>query len=148
MTLSVLCKELNNWFDKSKCFDTFTITGGVIDLHSLEESGDLQSGQWFRIVGSVFNDGVYQYPASDLVDETFDGAVWCMAVPPEVVALNNEIDAWLVKYGEELNKPYQSESFGGYSYSLKGSLLGGSGTASEPWKAQFAARLSKWRKAR
>lgn len=148
MTLAELCKELKNWFTTSMYHGTFTITNGVINLSDMVADGSLQDGQYFRIVGSVFNDGVYQYPATDLDDEVFTGAIWAMAVPKDVITLLNDINAWLDTYSSELQKPYQSESFGGYSYSLKGSLSGGSGAAVEPWKAQFASRLNRWRKIR
>ena len=48
--LTELCQELRNWFERKKFFGTFTIESGQIDL----PDGSLQSGQYFRIVGSVF----------------------------------------------------------------------------------------------
>lgn len=148
ITLTDLCKELKNWFATSIYHGTFTIKDGAINLADMVSDGSLQSGQYFRIVGSVFNDGVHQHPATELNDETFNGAVWAMAVPREVIMKLDEINAWVEKYGADLQKPYQSESFGGYSYSLKGSLSGGSGAVLEPWKAQFGSWLNKWRKIR
>lgn len=148
MKLTELCKELKNWFSTSIYHGHFTIKDGSIDLSELTSDGSLQDGQYFRIVGSVFNDGVYQHPATELTDEEFTGAVWAMAVPKEVIALLADINTWLDTYAAELQKPYQSESFGGYSYSLKGSLSGGSGGNTEPWKAQFSSRLNRWRKIR
>lgn len=141
--LSALCKELNNWFACGIYFDTFDITDGMLELE------DLKIGQYFRIVGSVFNDGVYQYPATELVDEKFDGAVWAMAVPPDVIELDKRIDAWKEKYAtvdSEAMSPYQSESFGGYSYS-KGSGGTGDGKTGK-WQGVFASELSRWRKIR
>lgn len=148
MTLSELCKELKNWFCTSQYHRIFTITDGAINVSDMVDDGSLQVGQYFRIVGSVFNDGVYQYPESELNDETFSGAVWAMAVPSEVIQLLDDINAWLDTYGAELQKPYQSESFGGYSYSLKGGLTDANSGGSEPWKAQFSSRLNRWRKIR
>ena len=148
MTLTELCKELKNWFVTSEYHGTFTISDGTINLSDMISDGSLQVGQYFRIVGSVFNDGVYQHPASGLDDEVFEGAVWAMAVPKDVITLLNDINEWMTTYASEINKPYQSESFGGYSYSLKGSLSGDSNSITEPWKAQFSSRLNRWRKAR
>lgn len=148
MTLTELCKDLRNWFETSRYGGTFVITDGVINLSNMVTDGSLQDGQYFRIVGSVYNDGVYQYPASGLDDETFRGAVYAMAVPKEVITLLNDINAWLEAYGSELSKPFQSESFGGYSYSIKSGLTDASGGITEPWKAQFSSRLAKWRKIR
>jgi len=106
----------------------------------------LQDGQYFRIVGSVFNDGVYQYPATGLTDETFDGAIWAMAIPSEVIALASDIEAWKEKYqsiDSPAMSPYNSESFGGYSYSKSS---GGSDDLSGTWQGAFADRLNHWRK--
>jgi len=141
--LSELCAELKNYFLRDKSEDIhsgeYTISDGAIDLPFLA------NGQYFRIVGSVFNDGVYSYPTDELVDEDFTGAVWAMAIPPEVIALSAEIDAWNEENAAILANPYTSESFGGYSYTKSsGASSNGSGTFS--WKDQFASRLSKWRR--
>ena len=69
--LAELCAELKNYFLRNQSEDIhnglFTISDGSIDLPFLLD------GQYFRIVGSVMNDGVYQYPVSELADETFPG---------------------------------------------------------------------------
>lgn len=142
--LTELCAELKNYFLRDATedihYNTYTIADG-----SMESLPFLQNGQYFRIVGSVFNDGVYQYPAAGLADETFTGAIWAMAVPPAVVALAAEIDAWNEKNVDTLASPYTSESFGGYSYTkASGNSAGGSGGYT--WRDQFASRLSKWRR--
>ena len=93
--LTELCKELKNWFETDKVFGVFTIENGSIDLSKF-----VQDGQYFRIIGSVFNDGVYEYPTTNLKDETFDGAIWPMAVPPAVIDLASEIGEWVGKYGD------------------------------------------------
>lgn len=140
--LSELCAYLKNYFLHNREGDIhygeFTISGG-----SIEALDFLQTGQYFRLVGSVFNDGVHKYPAEDLTDETFTGSVWAMAIPPQVVALADEIDSWSAENAETINSPYTSESFGGYSYS-KGSSTSGSGGYT--WQDHFADRLSKWRR--
>jgi hypothetical protein len=140
--LTELCAELKNYFLRDREADIhygeYTISGGSIDLPFLI------AGQYFRIVGSVLNDGVYQYPADGLADEVFTGAVWAMAVPPAVVALAADIEAWNEKNAETLASPYTSESFGGYSYT-KASGNSASGGAYS-WKDQFASRLAKYRR--
>lgn len=140
--LTELCAELKNYFLRNREADIhygeYTISGGSIDLPFL------LNGQYFRIVGSLLNDGVYQYPADGLADEVFTGAVWAMAVPPYVVDLAAEIDAWNAANATALASPYTSESFGGYSYT-KASGNSESGGAYS-WKDQFASRLSKWRR--
>ena len=138
--LTELCAELKNYFlrDASKDIHsgTFTIANGSIELPFL------LNGQYFRIVGSVLNDGVYQYPASKLTDEEFSGAVWAMAVPLSVIALADEIKAWNTANADALSGPYQSESFGGYSYSKPAGSSGGAYS----WKDQFAGRLANYRR--
>lgn len=146
--LSQICKELNNWFDKDKYFGhAITIEDGR--LKGFEDK--LQDGQYFRIVDSVFNDGVYAYGDENLQDEVYDGAVWAMAIPQEVIALADEIADWNTKYGgvdSTAMSPYQSESFGGYSYSKASgsSSTDGGVDKSGTWQGVFSARLNKWRK--
>lgn len=141
--LTELCAELKNYFLRDASKDIhhgdFVISDGNIDLPFLLD------GQYFRIVGSVLNDGVYQYPASGLKDESFTGSVWAMAVPPSVVALSDEIDEWNENNADALASPYTSESFGGYSYS-KASGGSSSGSGAFTWKDQFAGKMSIWRR--
>lgn len=144
--LDAICRELNNYFETNKYFGRFIISDGTIDLSDLIANGSLQEGQYFRIVGSVFNDGIYQYPASDLHDETFEkGAIWTLALPKELVELSAEIENWNEKNRNVISSPFQSESFGGYSYT-KASGNNSNGTFT--WKDQFASQLSHWRKIR
>ena len=143
--LTELCQELRNWFERKKFFGTFTIESGQIDL----PDGSLQSGQYFRIVGSVFNDGVHKYDPeseSQLVDEVFEGAIWSMGVPPAVVDLSERISEWVTKYGDSVSSPYQSESFGGYSYTKANSGQGNAASSSPTWQSTFASELNRWRK--
>ena len=136
--LTELCAELRNYFEvpNGRYFGKFTISGGIIAPLDF-----LQEGQYFRIVGSVFNDGVYQYPATSLTDEVFEGAVWAMAVPPTLIALAAEIEAYNDSDAGKAS-PYTSESFGGYSYTKATDANG----APIGWQKAFASRLNKWRK--
>lgn len=138
--LTELCQELRNWFDRERHFGTFTIQDGNINVDFLAE------GQYYRIVGSVFSDGVHQYPSSELRDETFEGAVWALAIPAPVIKLATEIEAWRGKYeaaDSAALSPFTSESFGGYSYTKGGSGSDGSGAS---WQSAFRAQLNRWRK--
>jgi len=139
--LEELMRECRNYFfiPGGVHPDTYTIKGGSIALPFL------RAGQYFRIVGSVLNDGVYQYGDCALRDETFDGAVWAMAVPAEFLHLEEEIKAWRKQYENAANSPFQSESFAGYSYT-KSSANGNSGGSVTGWQGVFASRLNKWRK--
>ena len=136
--LTEICAEIRNYFEvpNGRHFGTFTISGG-----SIAPLDFLQEGQYFLIVGSVFNDGVYQYPAASLTDEVFEGAVWAMAVPPTLIALAAEIKAY---NDSDVGKtsPFTAESFGGYSYTKATDANG----APIGWQKAFASRLNKWRK--
>ena len=141
--LTEICQELRNWFDRDlpKWHGDFTISDGEIVL---AENMPLKEGQYFRVVGSVLNDGVYCYGNAELgEDEVFSGSVCAMAVPPAVIALSEEIDEWTKKNADVITSPYSSESFGGYTYSRASSGSGGSGL---DWKDTFGTRLNRWRK--
>ena len=134
--LEQVLKHLNNYFVVKNGVHkgTFTISSGTLNLDFL------QTNQYFKIVGSVFNDGVYIYPTNELVDETFDGEIQAMAVPRAVVELSDEIKAWC---DENPASAYVSEAFGGYSRTRATS--GGTG-APASWEDVFRGRLSAWRK--
>ena len=136
--LEQVLRHLNNWFLVEIHEGTFTVENGSIALPFL------LTHQYFRIVGSVLNDGLHQYPAVDLTDETFTGSVWALAVPKTVIDLSVEIEAWQEKNGEAVASPYQSESFGGYSYTK--SSAGSDGSALNGWQDAFRGRLNDWRK--
>ena len=143
--LTELCQELHNWFDKERHFGSFKIENGELAVSFLK------TNQYYRIVGSVFNDGVHKYGDNKdtLIDETFDGAVWALAIPQAVINLAAEIAEWQTKYGvagAAAMSPFNSESFGGYS-SNKGSTAATSGAVSgASWQNAFANRLNMWRK--
>lgn len=136
--LEQVLRHLNNWFLVEIHEGTFTVENGSIALPFL------QTNQYFRICGSVFNDGLHQYPSTDLTDEIFTGTVWALAVPKAVVTLSEDIASWQEKNGEAVASPYQSESFGGYSYT-KRSAGSDSGTLNG-WQDAFRGRLNDWRK--
>lgn len=137
-----VCAEVKNYFiqkDVDIHTSNYTVTNGQIGPVPF-----LKDGQYYRIVGSALNDGVYKHGTDDtyLVDEEFFGAVWAMRVPSDFVALCEEIQAWDVKNGEALSGPYSSESFGGYSYSKATSANGGAYT----WRDQFKGKLNAYRR--
>ena len=146
LVLTEICDYLNNYFWVKKIEGSFTIENGTIEVPAL------QQGQYFRIVGSTFNDGVHKYPitaSTRLTDETFSGSVWAMAVPNTIIALAADIKEWQAIHGKadsEALSPFNSESFSGYSYSKSGNSVSG-GTATT-WQDVFAGRLNKYRKLR
>ena len=137
--LEQVLMNIRNWFPVKGGIHsgTFTIKDGGITLPFLAD------GQYFRIIGSIFNDGLHQYPAADLVDEEFSGAIWALAIPKAVIDLANEIQKWQGKNGEASVSPYQSESFGGYSYSKATDAENGGAVT---WQSAFKKQLSAWRK--
>lgn len=130
--LGSLVTYLNNWFETDRVKDTYVIEEGSIVVPFV------QDGQYFRIIGSVFNDGVYKYPCNGLIDEVFTGEVWAMAVPPSVIALSSSIEQWV---SDNPSGVYTSESFGGYSYT-KGTNNG----VPLDWTHAFRHELNRWRK--
>lgn len=145
--LEAVLMSLNNWFDRDGLGRFHHIERGELSVEGgslLGAGGWLKPGQWFRIEGSAFNDGLHRHPAADLADETFEGAAYALHVPPAVVELSERVAAWEEANGEASRGVYASESFGGYSYSLKGETAASSGSAS--WKTAFADELRGWRK--
>ena len=141
--LSSLCQELRNWFDRDqpKFYGFFEIVDGKITHPGFREA--IQTNQYFKITGSVFNEDIYKYtPDLMLTDEKFTGSIWLMAIPKDVLQLSEDIDAWITNYSDAVNSPYQSESFGGYSYSKASGANGGNVS----WQSTFASQLNRWRK--
>ena len=138
-----ICGFIHNYFtaDADKHAGTYTIENGSITLPFLVV------GQYFRVLGSALNDGVHQYPAEDLLDETFEGAIWAMKVPKAVLDIAVEATELEAANADKLNGPYTSESvIGVYSYT-KGSAAGG---GVDEWlfgkDGVFGRRLNQWRK--
>lgn len=129
--------ELHNWFVRETVEGDFTISGGQL---LLPDGPALLDGQYLRVVGSVLNDGLHQWPTVDLADEQFHGEVWALAVPQEVQDLAQAIDDW-----DQANAPgpYVSESFGGYSYTRATNSATGQPAQ---WQDVFRSRLNRWRK--
>lgn len=136
--LEQILNQLHNWFVVEIHAGEYTIKNGQLALPFL------QPGQYYRIAGSVFNDGLHQYgpDAPPLTDEVFSGAVWALAVPSDVVKLAEEMAAWQEKNGAAAQGLYQSESFGGYTYSKATTSAGGVVTV---WDV-FRPRLKPYQK--
>lgn len=153
--ISELCAELQNYFLRDYANpEQYIHTGSfVIANGEIQNLPFLKNGQYYRIIGSTFNEGVHKYggkweqydPPAVLVDETFEGAIWEMCVPPDFVQLAQEIKEWTVQNAEAINSPYQSESFETYSRTMK-TGGGSSGSASYSWENQFAKRLNRYRR--
>lgn len=143
--LDEVCAEIRNYFteDEDKHIGKFTIEDGV-----LSPLPDFTQTTLIRISGSRYNDGVH-YSNEPLVDETFKGGVWIMSPPPAFLELVKEIEVWQKKNGDADSaamSPFQSESFGGYSYSKPSTSAGDA--KSVTWQTAYANRLKLYRKAR
>lgn len=157
MTLTDLCAKTRNWFDdKPKHFGKFNLT----DTTTMDF---LHEGQFYRIIGDVTNDSlklsynsvVYcdtidgelrlcelSTPESvEKLNGELDGAIWELSIPKDFVMLWIEIYNYEQKNADILNSPFQSESFGGYSYSK----ANGSNGALTVWD-NFASDIARWQK--
>ena len=141
--LEAVLTHLKNWF---------VVPCGVHEgMYTIENSTlelpFLQNGQYYRICGSVFNDGLHKYgdESDKLRNEAFTGTVWALAIPKAVVELSEEISEWQTKNGETVASPFTSESFGGYSYTKATDSATG---AVATWETVFRAQLNPYRKAR
>lgn len=154
MDITEICMECRNFFAPAnkKESRSFIHAGEfTISEHSVTPLDFIATGQYFRIVGSAMNDGVYcntQAGCAALTDETFTGEIWEMSVPRAFLSLCAEIDAWRQKNegADSANmSPFTAESFAGYSYQKGGGSSGKSGN-SITWQEQFSRRLNAWRR--
>jgi len=138
MLIKQVLDYIHNYFVKEVYAGTFKIENGAIGVD------ELLDGQYFMIKGSALNDGIYQYPVTGLLDETFKGSISALAIPRDVLELIAEIETWQTENKKTLESPFQSESFGGYSYSKASS--GKSDGSQLTWRDVFGPRLNAYRK--
>lgn len=144
-----VCLEVKNFFVGASDIHegTFTIADGAIT-----NSGFLAENQYFRIKGSVFNDGVYKNTSEEiagLVPETFVGQIWAMRPPTAFIDDCKAIEEWLDKYGgvdSVAMSPYQSETFAGQYGYTKPTGTSANGASPSAWQVAYASSLTKWRR--
>lgn len=129
-------EHLHNWFPHRFVAGFYSFHGGECDQIVF-----LQDGQYFRVVGSVFNDGLHRWPATDLHDEDFEGEVWALAVPPAFEELVDDISDYAT--ANPVSSNLTSESFGGYSYTKGTDPSTG---AAVGWQGAFRSRLNPYRR--
>ena len=141
--LETVLIHLKNWFvvPRGVHEGVYTIKNSALELPFL------QNGQYYRICGSVFNDGLHKYGDIEdkLQNETFTGSVWALAIPSAVVELSANIEEWQTKNGETVASPFTSESFGGYTYTKATDSVTG---AVATWETVFRSQLNPYRKLR
>lgn len=145
--LTEICAYLKNYFEYEKHIGDIVVNSNTITCNG--ETIALEEGQYFALFRDRNPIGVFKQ-GDTLKDRTFHGAVWLMDLPEGVIKADAWAEAWMLSNGgadSEANSAYQSESFGGYSYS-KGSNSSGKVGASIFDNAQFAAMLSPYRKIR
>lgn len=140
--LTRICAKLKNHFLRNKYEGEFTLVSGTAPLELLD-------GQFFVIVNSNLNDGVFQNTAESLAKiqpETFTGRIWTMKVPVDFLELVEDIDRLNAKVEELglLDKGYASESFGGYTYSLQS----GAPAYMQEWLRRINSGMSMYQKIR
>lgn len=147
--LTEICAEIKNYFTKKsdRHLGEFAIVNGQIT-----PSFDIPT-DYIRIIGSYHNDGVHKISDHDLIDEdAFHGAIWIMRLPKDFLDLVEEIEDWQKENGSPTSVamgPFQSESFGGYSYSKAQSYASqGNSGSSASWKTAYASRLNIYRRLR
>lgn len=137
---------LSNWFKADEARGRFVVEGGSITV----PDGFLQNGQRFRVLGSVFNDGLWEYPASGMSDEAFTGQVWALAVPADLLKLVSEIERWQADFEaycdavSNADAAYKSESFGGYTYTKDD--VPSKAEQAAMWQKAYGPMLRRWRK--
>ena len=137
--------HIHNWFEREQipvstcCIDDGSLPTSITD--------QMLDGQWYRIEGSYLNDGLHQHPAEDLEDETFNGTITLLAIPKPLLRVAEDIAAWQEANGAVVDGPYASESFGGYSYSLRSDSGANSASGGlSGWRLAFRDRLNQFRK--
>lgn len=132
--LYTIMKHIHNLFPTDKRYEgEVCVVGGAISLDFIKDN------QYFLVEGSLFNDGVWKYPATGMTDEVFNGHITGLAIPAEFLDLVDEIESYV---NDDKRNGFQSESFGGYSYTK---AAGANGVMAD-WPDIFRQRLNVWRK--
>ena len=136
--------HIHNWFVRDTMSASIEITNGALPD---DVSNEILEGQYYRIEGSYLNDGVHRHIADDLTDESFSGTISLLAIPRALLNVVFDIQSWIDSNGAESEGPYASESFGGYSYTLKTDSNASSASGGlTGWRLAFRDRLNPWRK--
>ncbi|HIV10269.1 MAG TPA: hypothetical protein IAD28_01035 [Candidatus Faeciplasma avium] len=135
LTITKVCRHIKNYFERDSIEGDLVISQGTLSC------GDrLPEGCYYRILGSLHNDGVHLHPAQGLTDESFSGSVRIMAPPEDFLSLVLEIEEYEASKNGSA-EGFVSESFGGYSY--KKATSGGRPLG---WRQIFKSRLDDFRK--
>jgi hypothetical protein len=143
--LTNICQYLHNYFEYEKHFGLISIIGDVVFCDG--EEIEMGEGQYFALFRERYAIGVYQ-KGDELTDKTFQGSVWLMDIPDAILKANQWAEQWMEKNGgvdSAASSPFQSESFGGYSYSKGNNSVGKVGVGLFD-QANFVGMLAPYRK--
>lgn len=167
--IEALCAETHNYHDEDRVIGDYTIENGIISLPFLVD------GQFFRIVGSKFNDGVYIYSKEFLVRAlaTWEDVLnnyenwgeyaknkWGDTMETELIDEEFHGGIWpmrmprafmiLAKEIQEYNESSMAKPSPYVSESFGGYSynvgIGASGSADNSWQKVFYSKLKRWRK--
>ena len=142
MTVEELCLYAGRADATDDAFVAAIVRGEIVIRDGALDLPDAPAGRYVRIVGSLYNDGIYAMPAVGLIDEVFDGAGLVLRIPAAFVRLAEEIDAWQTETGGTAGA-YQSESFGGYTYERGVDSVTGGAVS---WQSAFRREINRWRR--
>lgn len=115
--LSRICVYLKNYFETERIIGDVVISDGVITVDGVEV--ELADGEYFALFHEHYAYGVFQNGADYVEDNSFRGAVWRMDVPDSILDAMKWALEWEAKNGnpdDNANSAFNSESFGGYTY--------------------------------
>lgn len=136
--------HLHNWFVRERLeLGDASISDGQLPEEAAEA---VPVGAYYRIQGTLLNDGLYLRGEEELRDEESDMVVSVLAIPRPLLSLVDEIDAWQQKNGAATDGPYYQEQFGDYKYTLKGFSTYGSANGIDGWRLAFRDQLTPFRK--
>ena len=150
MMIEQICDMINNDFTDPETVirGVFRVEGGRLEVEGVRD------GQYVRIRGSAFNDGIWRCPLSGMTDETFSGEVWPMRAPKAFLKLVSEIEAWVERFGDAALSPFAEEDYGHYRYKKAQTVRSTSGggrtsvweTRQPSWQSVYGDRLRRWRR--
>ena len=165
-TIEALCAETHNYHELERVINDYAIENGNISLPFLVD------GQFFRIVGSKFNDGVYIYTQDYILrDATWEDVLndnkdWSSLTEEEwgnlkhVELIDEEFHGgiWAMRMpraflslAQEIESYNSSEASKPSPYTSESISGHYSYTKASPsdssWEKVFASKLKRWRKA-